>query len=98
MQVPSRHLAIAGLCAVLGAGPAFAADSTASSCKPISAVHKRVVEKADEGVDALRNYVFITRGIHNFYMEDMAKSLDGWRADARCAQQQKIALASTPSD
>ncbi|MEO8525206.1 MAG: hypothetical protein ABI460_10845 [Caldimonas sp.] len=46
----------------------------------------RVVEKADQGVDALRDYIFITRGIHQLDMAEVAESLDSWRASARCAK------------
>ena len=62
--------------------PAVAAEA---SCKSLGYVHKRVVEKADQGIDALRNYVFVTRGIHQLDMAEIAVSLDDWRASARCA-------------
>ena len=65
------------------AGPAVAADAP---CTSIGYVQKRVVEKADQGIEALRNYVFVTRGIHQLDMAEIAGSLDGWRASARCAK------------
>ncbi|RZU00742.1 hypothetical protein [Rivibacter subsaxonicus] len=98
MEAKFRHLAVATLCAAFGAGPVLAADQASSSCTPLSTVQKRVVEKADQSVDALRNYVYITRGIHQLYMGDIAESLDGWRADARCQQQQKVASATIPKE
>jgi hypothetical protein len=98
MEAKFRHFAVATLCVAFGAGPVFAADQASTSCTPLSAVQKRVVEKADQSVDALRNYVYITRGIHQLYMEDVAKSLDGWRSDARCQQRQQLASASTQKE
>ncbi len=65
------------------AGPAVAADAP---CKALGYVQKRVVQKADQGIDALRDYVFITRGIHQLDMGEIAVSLDDWRASARCAK------------
>lgn len=81
-----RSLAGTAVSAVLSvslAGPAVAADAP---CKSLGYVQKRVVEKADQGIDALRNYVFVTRGIHQLDMAEIAVSLDGWRASGRCAK------------
>jgi hypothetical protein len=81
-----RCIAVAGFGAALSvslASPAVAADAP---CKSLGYVQKRVVEKADQGIDALRNYVFVTRGIHQLDMAEIAGSLDDWRATARCAK------------
>ena len=63
--------------------PSAAADAP---CMSLSYVQARVVEKADQGMGALRDYVFITRGIHQIDMAEVAESLDAWRAGARCAK------------
>ena len=77
----------AALCAALPVA-GFAADAggtQASTCDPLSSVQKRVVAKAQVGVEALRDYVYITRGVHALNMMDIAQSLDGWLASAHCA-------------
>jgi hypothetical protein len=96
MEAKFRHFAIATLCAALGAGPALAADPAPSACKPLSNLNKRLVERADQGVDALRTYVYITRGIYQLNMDEVADSLEGWRANAGCVRQQKVAAATMP--
>lgn len=80
--LPSITVAFAG--ALCACGPALAGDS-AASCEPMGFVQKRVVEKAQVGVEALRNYVEITRGIHALDMKAIAASLDSWVSSARCA-------------
>jgi hypothetical protein len=66
-------------------GQSSASDET--TCKPLQPMQAAVVEHADKGVDALRRYVFISRGIHQLDMMEVAGSLDAWRAEARCARQ-----------
>ena len=83
-----RSLAAAAFGAALSVSlvsPSVAADK-AAPCKSLSYVQARVVEKAEQGVDALRDYVYITRGIHQLDMMQVASSLDAWRADVRCAK------------
>lgn len=97
MNASFRCLAIAGMGAALSMGPigsSLAADDAPAACKPLGYVQKRVVAKADEGIAALRGYVYITRAMHQLDMMEVAKSLDAWRADARCAE--RLAAASTP--
>jgi hypothetical protein len=81
----------------------WAADAGASaSCAPLSYVQKRVVQKAEVSVDALRDYVYITRGVHHLDMMEIAASLDNWLASAHCsgiavdeqAVRQNVALAT----
>jgi hypothetical protein len=66
-------------------GPSSAADD--ATCKPLGPMQAAVVEHADQGVHALRRYVFVSRGVYQLDIHDVAKSLDAWRAEARCAQQ-----------
>jgi hypothetical protein len=87
MSSSTRRLSsftIAFACALCVCGPALAGEG-AASCEPLGFVQKRVVEKASVGVEALRNYVEITRGIHQLTMKEVAASLDTWAANARCA-------------
>ena len=88
MQALVHIVAAAGLGAALSAAlpTASVAAETAASCQSLTFVQRRVVEHADQGVDSLRQYLFITRGTHNLYMMDVATQLDVWRAKARCAE------------
>lgn len=99
-----RCFAAAGCGAALSVSlvtPSVAADAP---CKALAYVQARVVEKADVGVEALRDYITITRGIHQLDMNEVAASLDAWRASARCAKvaaeesaaRQSVALKTSP--
>lgn len=91
-----HFVAAAGLGVALSASlpsVSLAADTGAASCGQLTFVQRRVVEKADQGMDALRQYVFVTRGTHNLYLMDVALVLDDWRAKARCAEQAATADA-----
>lgn len=69
----------------------------AATCAKLTFVERRVVEKAGQRIDVLRQYVFVTRGTHNLYIMDLALMLDDWRAKARCAEQaEKVAAARQP--
>lgn len=81
----------AGLCA--SAGTSLAADSE-TSCAGIGYAQLRIVEHANQGVDALRRYVIITRPVHQIGMVEVIESLDAWRARARCA----TSTAADPSN
>lgn len=89
MQALVHIVAVAGLGIALSASlpsVSLAADNGATSCGQLTFVQKRVVEKADQGIDALRQYLFVTRGMHNLYIMDVALVLDDWRAKARCKE------------
>jgi len=75
-------------------GPSSAADE--ATCKPLRPMQAAVVEHADQGVDALRRYVFISRGVHQLDMMEVAESLDAWRAEARCAKRVAERAATQP--
>jgi hypothetical protein len=89
----ARRLSLAGLGAALClALPGFslAADTggpmaASSSCATLGAVQRRVVSKAQVGVEALRDFVYITRGVYRLSMVDVTKNLDNWLASAHCA-------------
>jgi hypothetical protein len=68
-------------------GSALAADasSASSTCAPLGQVERRVVQRAEVGVDALRNFVFVTRRIYALNMMEIAGSLDGWLERAHCS-------------
>lgn len=86
MHASIRILAAASLGAALcaSAGTSLAADSE-TSCAGIGYAQLRIVEHANDGVDALRRYVIITRPVHQIGMVEVIESLDSWRAAAQCA-------------
>ena len=57
------------------------ATTPVASCAPVpmSLFQQRIVAKAANGVDALRDYLFVTRGIYNVSMEDAVAWLDRQR-------------------
>lgn len=65
---------------VAAVGSALATTPAASCASaPMNAFQQRVVAKAASSVDALRDYLFITRGIYNVSMEDAVAWLDRQR-------------------
>ena len=65
---------------VAAVGSALATTPVASCAPvPMSAFQQHVVAKAANGVDALRDYLYITRGIDNVPMEDAVAWLDQQR-------------------
>lgn len=65
---------------VSAAGAALASTPVAHCASvPMSGFEQRVVAKAASGVDALRDYLFITRGIYNVSMEDAVAWIDRQR-------------------
>jgi hypothetical protein len=53
----------------------------------LTSLQRRLVDKADQGVDSLRAFIVRTRTIHQLDMLDVAESLGAWRAAAECAKQ-----------
>jgi hypothetical protein len=110
MTALARCLCAAGLGASFLAslpGTALAADTSgASSCAPLGQVQRRVVQRAEMGVDALRDFVFVTRRIYALNMMEIAGSLDDWLERAHCtgvvvdekAVRQNVALALAATD
>ena len=89
MQALNRCLAAACLGAALSAAqadPGVAANAPVS-CQPLSHLQSRLLEKADQGIGALRGYVYITRAIYQVDMMEVADSIDAWYAARRCAEQ-----------
>jgi len=97
MNTSLRAVAIVNFATVLSLAVLVAPADAAETCAALAPVQIRVVEKADEGVEALRRYVSITQGIHQLDMMDVAASLDAWRAAARCAQRVAAEKAGAPA-
>src|SRR5690349_20746983 len=72
MNTSIRSFAVVNLfTAVSLAVLAFPSDA-AGPCKELLPVRVKVVEQADQGVDALRRYIVVTQGIHQLNMLDVA--------------------------
>ena len=56
-----------------------------AACAPLTKLERRIVDKADHGMPALRRFVSMTRFIYGVDMIDVADSLDKWRANMSCA-------------
>ena len=65
---------------------AFAKDD-ANSCPSVTHVQRKLVERADQGMDALRSYVWQTSIVYGIKMTDVKQSLDAWRAAIACQEQ-----------
>jgi len=94
MNAIVRRFTAAGVGAALAAGLVAGVAADATECIPLTSVQQRLLDKADQGVGALRNYIFITRGIYQLYIADVADSLPKWRARAACAKQAAEAAAA----
>ena len=96
MNTTVRSFAIVNFATALSLSLLAAPADAAGPCQPLLPVQVKVVEQADQGVDALRRYIGITQAIHQLNMLDVAARLDGWRAEVRCAQR-AAAEQATPA-
>lgn len=67
------------------------AGANCAASQAMTGVQRRIVEKASQGVDSLRGFIFITRGIYNLDMMETVAWLDSERA----SQSACVALASS---
>jgi hypothetical protein len=93
------------ICAAIGAAlcvfavPASAnsqVDVATASCQPLATLQQRIVDNADQGMDALRRFVWRTKFIYGVDMIDVRESLDAWRARKACARQVTHAALPNP--
>ena len=99
MNASLRKLAPAAVGALLSitlTGAVVAADAK-TGCRTSDPMRNSVMRKADEGTDALRRYVTITRAIHQLDMDTVAASIDRWRAESGCAARVAAAEATLPT-
>ena len=78
----------------LACTPTWAQDA-ARSCGSVTGVERRIVERSEQGVEALRSYVWTTRSVHGIDMQDVKDSLDAWQATVSCQKQMAAATATT---
>jgi hypothetical protein len=72
--------------ATLASSAAFARDD-ANACPSVTHVQRKIVERADQGMDSLRAYVWLTSRVYGIEMVDVKESLDNWRAAIVCQEQ-----------
>ena len=69
------------------------AQDAQRACGSVTSLQKRVVERANQGVESLRSFVWTARVVHGIGMEDVRTGLDTWRATVAC--QKEVAAAAT---
>lgn len=84
MPLPTRPL-IAALLALAASG-AFAQTASAARCQPLRPLEMRILDKADQGMVALRQFVVQTRMIYELDATQVAESLDGLRTRHECVK------------
>ncbi len=81
-----RHHPVVGstlvICALLFGAIAAQAREPGCASAPLTNLQKRLLEKADQGVAALRQYIFTTRAIHQLDIYDVVGWMDARRAAA----------------
>ena len=66
-----------------------------SDCPLPTAVQRRILAAASNGIAALRRYVWRTRGIHQFDLVEVVQWIDGYRlASMRCENRGSAAADS----
>ena len=70
------------------------AQDAQSACASVTSLQKRIVERADQGIESLRSFVWTARVVHGIGMEDVQTGLDSWRAAVTCQQQVAAAAAA----
>ena len=85
-------VALFAAAATLASSAAFARDD-ANPCPSVTHVQRKLVERADQGIESLRSYVWRTDSVYGVDMTDVRQSLDGWRAAIACQEQVAQAAA-----
>ena len=75
------------------ASTASQAQDAQRACGSVTSLQKRVVERADQGIESLRSFVWTER-VHGIDMHDVKAGLDTWRATVSCQQEVAAAAAA----
>ncbi len=78
------------------ASTASQAQDAQRACGSVTSLQKRVVERADQGIESLRSFVWMVRSTHGIDMQDVKTGLDQWRATVTC--QKEVAAAEAAAD
>jgi hypothetical protein len=76
------------------ASTASQAQDAQRDCGSVTSLQKRVVERADQGIEALRSFVWTARVTHGIDMLDVKTGLDKWRAAVTCQKEVAAAAAA----
>lgn len=90
----SFAICIAG---TLLASTASHAQDAQRACGSVTLLQRRIVERADEGIESLRSFVWTARVVHGIGMEDVRTGLDNWRATVICQKEVAAAALSVAS-
>lgn len=95
MSHPSRPLVTAAALLTLCAAPSAFAQAAAegSRCQALRPLELRILDKADQGMVALRQFVVNTRMIYELDVNQVAESLEGLRARNECVKAEAAAAA-----
>jgi hypothetical protein len=76
------------------ASTASQAQDAQHTCGSVTFLQKRIVERADQGIEPLRDFVWSRRGTYGIGMEDVKTGLDTWRANVSCQKEVAAAAAA----
>lgn len=78
-------------------GPAWATPETEAACRqaPTTSLQQRLIDKSDQGVEALRQFVFNTRMIYQLDVQEVADWVTAQRAAVRHCMETKAAAEAT---
>ena len=79
-----------------GAALACVSAQAAPSCGSVTPLERRIVERANDDVGALRTFVRLTAIVHGVNMVDVRDNIDQWRAAVDCSK--VAAAAARPAD
>jgi len=85
------------LVAALVHGPALATPEADAACPqaPPTSLQQRLIDKSDQGVEALRQFVFNTRTIYQLDIREVADWVTAQRAAVRHCMETKAAAEAT---
>ena len=70
------------------------AQDAQRTCGSVTFLQKRIVDRADQGIETLRAFVWSRRGTYGIGMEDDKAGLDTWRAAVVCQKEGAAAAAA----
>jgi hypothetical protein len=76
------------------ASAAGQAQEVQRRCGAVTGMERRIVERADQGIEPLRAFVWSRRGASGLGMQDVQASLDTWRAAVTCQKEVAAAAAA----
>lgn len=69
---------------IIVAGALLAGTSAQAACPSVSQIQARIVQHANNSVDELRSFVWMTAIVYRINMIDVSNNLDKWRMAVDC--------------